>query len=178
MGEDIRDDADHLTTVEYDTRCITTSPVRAVEQYIQIGTALGWNMTQGYLFPRSSRRPNTRTPIGGKTPISAPDMTKVLKVHARNAGERTTFTLHSFRSERPLTRALAGKDLPTVMQRAFWKKPSTAWRYLRLMKVLNPRSVGSSMVIRVSLEQYGEINEFGLFEQSRHEAAFGNAPMV
>ena len=46
------------------------------------------------------------------------------------------------------------------------------------MKVLNPGSVGSSMVTRVSPEQYGEINEFGLFEQSKHGAAFGNAPMV
>ena len=99
-------------------------PVRGVEQYIAIGTALGWNMTQGYLFPRSSRRPNTH--IRGKTPISAPDMTKVLKEHARNAGERTAFTMHSFRSKGPLTRALAGEDPPTVMQRAFWKKPSTA----------------------------------------------------
>ena len=50
-------------------------------------------------------------------------MTKALKVHARNAGERTAFTLHSFRSGGALKRALAGEDLPTVMQRAFWKKP-------------------------------------------------------
>ena len=164
--------------VEYDTKRMTTCPVRAVEQYIAIGTALGWNMTQGYLFPRSSRRPNTRTSIRGKTPISAPDLTKVLKVHARNAGERTAFTMPSFRSEGPLTRALVGEDLPTVMQRAFWKKPSTAWRYLRLMEVLNSGSVGNLMVTGVSPEQYGEIYEFGLFEQSRHGAAFGDPPIV
>ena len=34
------------------------------------------------------------------------------------------------------------------------------------------------MVTGVSPEQYREINEFGLSEQSRHWAAFGNAPMV
>ena len=144
----MRDSADHLMTVEYDTKGMTTCPVRAVEQYIAIGTALGWSMTQGYLFPRSSRRPNT--PIKGKTPISAPYMTKMLKEHACNAGERTTFTMHSFRSEGPLTRALAGEDLPTLMQRAFWKKPSAAWKYLRLMEVLNPGSVGNSMVTGVT----------------------------
>ena len=153
-------------TVEYDTKRMTTCPVRVVGQYIATWTALGWNMTQGYLFPRS------------KTPISAPDMTKVLNVHARSAGERTAFTMHSFRSGGPLTRALAGEDLPTVMQRAFWKKPSTTWRYLRLEEVLNPGSVGNSMVTGVSPEQYGEIDEFGLFEQSRHGEAFGNAPMI
>ena len=178
-GKTIRDGADHLMTVEYDTKRMTTCPTRAVEQYIAVGTALGWNMTQGYLFPRISRRPNTGAPIREKTPISAPDMTMALKVHARNAGERTASTMHSsFRSGGALTRALTGEDLPTVMQRVFWKKPSTAWRYLRLMEVLIPGSVGNSMATGVSLEQYREINEFGLSEKSRHWAAFGNAPMV
>ena len=125
-GKTMRDGADHFMTVEYDTKRMTTCPIRAVEQHIAVGTALGWNMTQGYLFPRISRRPNTGAPIRGKTPISAPDMTKALKVHVRNAGERTAFTMHSFRSGGALTRALAGKDLPTVMQRACWKKPSMA----------------------------------------------------
>ena len=53
-------------------------------------------------------------------------MTEVLKAHARDARERTAFTMHSSRSEGALTRALAGEDLPTVMQHASWKKPSTA----------------------------------------------------
>ena len=135
-------------------------------------------MTQGYLFWRSSRRLNTRTPIRGKTPISAPDMIKVLKEHARNVGDRNAFTMHSFRSGGPLTRALAGENLPTVMQRTFCKKSSTAWRYLRLMDVLNPGSVGNSMATGVSPEQYEKINEFGLLEQSRHGAAVGNATMT
>ena len=140
-GKTMRDGADHLMTVEYDTKRMTTCPIRAGEQYIAVGTALGWNMTQGYLFSRNSRRPNTGAPIRGKTPISAPDMTKALKVHARNAGERTAFIMHSFKSGGALTPDLAGEDLPTVMQRAFWKKLSTAWRYLRLLEVLIHGSV-------------------------------------
>ena len=153
-GKTMRDGADHLMTVEYDTKRMTTCPVRALEQHIAVGTALGWNITQGYLFPRISRRLNTGTPNRGKTPISAPDITKALKVHARNAGERTAFIMHPFGSGGALTHALAGEDLPTVMQRAFWKKPSTAWRYLRLMEALIPASVGNSMVTGVSPEQY------------------------
>ena len=63
----MRDGADHLMTVEYDTKRMTTYPIRAVEQYIAVGTALGWNMTQGYLFfLRISRRPNTG--LGGRRP--------------------------------------------------------------------------------------------------------------
>ena len=63
-GKTMRDGADHLMTVEYDTKRMTTCPIRAVEQYIVVGTALGWNMTQGYLFPKVFRRPNTRASIG------------------------------------------------------------------------------------------------------------------
>ena len=114
----------------------------------------------------------------GKTPISAPDITKTLKVHARNAGKRTAFTMHFFRSGGALTRALAWEDLSAVMQRAFWKKPSATWKYLRLMEVVIFGSEGNLMVTGVSPEQYRETNEFGLPEQSRHWAAFGNAPMV
>ena len=152
-GKTMRDGADHLMAVEYDTKRMTTRPIREVEQYIAVGTALGWNMTQGYLFPRISRRPNTGAPIRGKMPISAPDITKALKVHARNAGERTAFTMHSSRSGGAFTRALAGEDLPTVMERGFWKKPGTAWRYLRLMEILISGSVGNSMVTGVSPKQ-------------------------
>ena len=64
------------------------------------------------------------------------------------------------------------------MQRAFWKKPSTTGRYLRLMEVLNPGSVGNSVVTGVSPKQYREMNEFRIFEQSRYGAALGNTPMV
>ena len=49
-GKTMRDGADHLMTVEQDTKPMTTCPIRAVEQYIAVGTALGWNMTQGYLW--------------------------------------------------------------------------------------------------------------------------------
>ena len=67
-GKTMRDGADHLMTVEYDTKRMTTCFIKAVEQYIAGGTALGWNMTQGYLFPRISRRPNTEHPLGGRHP--------------------------------------------------------------------------------------------------------------
>ena len=111
----MRDEANRLMTVEYNTKRMTTCCVRAVEQCIAVEAALGWNMTQGYLYAWFSRRPNTGTPIRGKSPIGG----KVPKMHARNAGERTAFTMHSFRSGGALTLALAGEDLPSVMQRTF-----------------------------------------------------------
>ena len=78
-GKTMRDCADHLMTVEYDTSCMATCPIRAIEQCIAAGTALGWYMTEGYLFLKISQRPNTGTPIRG-APISAPDMTEALNI--------------------------------------------------------------------------------------------------
>ena len=37
--------------------------------------------------------------IRRETPISAPDMTKALKVHAHNARKRTAFTMHSLKDQ-------------------------------------------------------------------------------
>ena len=65
-GKTARDVADHLVTVEDDTKRVTTCSVRVVEQYIAVAIALDWNMTQGYLLPRISRRPNTGTLTRGK----------------------------------------------------------------------------------------------------------------
>ena len=93
----MRDGADHLMTVEYDAKRMTTCPIRAVEQYIAVGTALDWNMTQGCFF--SEDLTTAKHGIRRKTSISAPDMTKALKVHAHNARERTAFAMHSLKDQ-------------------------------------------------------------------------------
>ena len=62
----MRDGADHLMTVEYGIKCMTTCPIRAVKLYIAIGTALGWNMTT---ISRGSLDGRTREhPLGGRLP--------------------------------------------------------------------------------------------------------------
>ena len=45
LGKTMRDGTDHLMTVEYDTNRMITCSIREVEQYIAVGTAVGWNMT-------------------------------------------------------------------------------------------------------------------------------------
>ena len=104
------------------------------------------------LFPEDLPTAKPGNAYYGKIPLPAPDMPKAL--HARNARERTAFITHFFRSEGALTRALAGEDLPTKVQCAFRKKPSTVWRDTRLMEVLIPESVGNSTIAGVSPEQY------------------------
>jgi len=46
------------------------------------------------------------------------------------------------------------------------------------MEVVAPGSTGNAMITGVSQEQYREINEFPLSEQSREWAAFGKEPLM
>jgi len=80
-------------------------------------------------------------------------MTKSLQTYARDADEQTHFTMHSFRSGGAIPEALDGSDISTIITRAFWKRPQTAWRYMRLMEVLAPGPTGSAMITEVSQEQ-------------------------
>ena len=177
-GKTMRDGADHLISVAYNHDCLATCPFTAVEQLVAIGSAIGWDMTRGYLFPSISRDAEGGAPIRGKAPMSAAEMTHALKSHARAAGEKADFSMHSFRSGGAITRALRGEDLSSIMERAFWKRPSTAWRYMRIMEIVSPGAVGNAVVKGVSAEQYRQINEFSLSEQSKSWSAFGTEPMT
>ena len=64
----MRDGADHLMTVEYDTKRMTTCPIRAVEQYIAVGTTLGWNRRNGTSFRGSHDGQTREHPLGGRRP--------------------------------------------------------------------------------------------------------------
>ena len=112
--------------------------------------------------------------------MSAAEIRHALKSHARAAGEKADFSIHSFRSGGggAITRALRGQDLSSIMERAFGKRPCTAWRYMRIMEGVSPGAVGNAMVKGISAEQYRQINEFSLSEQSKSWSAFGTEPLT
>lgn len=176
-GKTQRDGADHVLTVPYDEEYVAICPVRAVEQLVAVGKGIGWNMKTGYLFSDISSGSDGK-PRRGSLPVTTAKMSSALKKYAQAAGEAQAFSLHSFRSGGALTRALAGDSLSSIMQKAYWKNPKTAWRYMRLMEVVAPGSEGTSMVQGITEDQYRRINEFPLSEQSRSWAAFSNQPML
>ena len=95
------------------------------------------------------------------------------------ARENQDFSMLSFRSGEAVSRACAGEDVSTIMQKKpFWKSPKTAWRYMRLAGVLSLGTTRHTKVPGITDEQYTLINEFPLKEHSKSWAAFGNAPMV
>ena len=84
--------------------------------------------------------------------------------------------MHSFRSGGAISQALAGETLASIMQRAFWKRPSTVWIYMRLMQVVAPGSESQEMIKGISEEQFRHINGFPLSEQSKSWTALGKDP--
>ena len=131
---------------------------------------------KGYLYPTISQR--GETVVRGSSPISAKRMTAILKKYAKDRGEVQAFSMHFFSSGGAVSRALAGESLATMMQKAYWKNPKTAWRYMRLLEVVAPGSGGEGMVTGVSEAQYREFNGFPLSDQSKPWAAFGNQPLL
>ena len=97
-GKTMRNGADYLISVAYNHECLATCSVTAVEQLVAIGSAIDWDMTRGYVSPSISRDAEGGAPIRGKAPMSAAEMTHALKSHARAAGEKAEFSMHSFRS--------------------------------------------------------------------------------
>ena len=79
-------------TIPYNEKHLMTCPVRAVEQLIEVGKHVGWDMTLGYLFP------TIESATERKGPITAPQMFLNLKQYASEAGEQTDFRcIHSGR---------------------------------------------------------------------------------
>ena len=68
-------------------------------------------------------------------------------------GEPRFLSMHSFPSGGAVSRARAGEDVSTIMQRAFWKSPNTARRYVRPAEVLSPGTTGHTRVPRITGEK-------------------------
>ena len=105
-GKILRDGSDHLITVPHEEECVATCPVRAVEQFVEVGRYAGWDMWKDYLFASITRR--GETVVRGSEPISGKQMTAILKKYAKEIGKVQAFSTHSFRSGGAVSRALAG----------------------------------------------------------------------
>ena len=93
-GKTLRDGSDHLLTVPYNEEHGATCPVRAAEELVLVGTHVAWNMTKGHLLPTVPRLGAAGgPPVRGPHPLSAKQMSQILKRHAKNAGEHMEFSM-------------------------------------------------------------------------------------
>ena len=88
----------------------------------------------------------------GKSPMTTARIVHVLKSLARAEGEKTDISMHCFLSGGAITKILRGEDPSSIVERAFWKRPSTAWGYIRIMEVESPGAAGNALLKGVSVE--------------------------
>lgn len=158
-GKTQRCGADHLLTIPYDDVRVRL-PIRV--QLVAVGSRVGWDMTIcSWTFSLGA----TGEPRRGSMPVTTEKMSAALKRYAKVAGESQKFTLHfSVRGSTALTRALAGAPLSTITQIAYWKNPKKAW--WNMLEVAAPGSEGATAAGGIVDNQYRQLNEFPLDEQS------------
>lgn len=108
---------------------VVTIPIMPVDQRIAVGTHAGGDTTQGYLFLHIPSGED-RVPERGSLFLTAPQRTVLLEDHLEAANVEQSFFTHSFSSGEEASRACTGEDVETIMQRAFWESPKTAWRHI------------------------------------------------
>lgn len=116
-----------MFSIPYDTGHPRTFPILALDHYVSVAKHVKSGITTGNLFP-------------GMKPVATKSVFPVQNAHGLTVAQNTTIlqarfvqaetpqdkTMHSFCSGRTVSRAFAEKDLPSIMQRAFWKEPKAA----------------------------------------------------
>ena len=111
----MKDGADHLLTVTYDNHSLAICPVRAVEQHIQIGTAVGWDMTKEYMFRTITGGPGMLKTHRGTFLLPADQITQDLQPYAAVAEVPRYFSLQFFRFGGAISQELAGESLASII---------------------------------------------------------------
>ena len=107
--------------------------VRAIEVYVNISSALGVNLSRGFLLHSLF----SQGAVINKQ-ISTSAMQDRLRGYLQNAGLYQGETLHSFRAGAALTLALSRSQLADIMSYVEWYSVPTTSYYLKLAQVLQP----------------------------------------
>lgn len=108
-----------------DTECLQTCAFQGVTDYISAALCIGWDLTEGYLFPAVD--PDGRR---GPVAVSAPRMTVALQMHLRAAGLADHNSMHSFRVGGSFSKSLAGTAAGEIINFGGWKTEAVARDYI------------------------------------------------
>lgn len=107
-----------------DTRCLETCALRRVSEDISAALRIGWDLTEGCLFPIVE--PNGTV---GTAALSAPRMTTTLQSHLRTAKLPDHYTMLSCRVGGSLIKSLAGTTVDQTINIGSWKTEQAARLY-------------------------------------------------
>ena len=62
-----------MTSVAYSHECLASCPVTVADELIAVVSAMGWDMTRGYLLPSIACDAERGAPIRGEASLTAAD---------------------------------------------------------------------------------------------------------
>ena len=121
---------------------LSLCPVKAIELYVAISSALSVDLLAGYLFrPLSSAGKIQNKNIANSTLQSR------LRCYLQEAKIYNGETLHSFRAGLAITLALSGSQRADIMEHVGWRHAPTASHYLKLRKFYVPEDLQSYCLV-------------------------------
>ena len=120
---------------------------RGVTEHISATLRIGWDSSEGFLFPVVD--PNETR---GTVAVSARRMTAGLQMNLRAAGLPDHYSMHSFRMEGSLSKSLEGTAVDEIMKIGGWKTEQVA-RYVVGSTTSAPRGAAGQKRDRVSNRQ-------------------------
>lgn len=127
FGKTLRDSKEAVVVLA-DPQNPGTCAFRAITAYITAAQGVGWDLSEGHLFP--SVQVTSPDGLRGAMPLTAPQMTTALQAHLRKASLPVHFTMHSFRVGGSLSKSLAGTPVDEIMQLGGWKTEAMARHYI------------------------------------------------
>ena len=175
FGKTLRQLPNHVFgVVPDDTNDPWYCPVKLMEEYVRFGTAIGVNMSVGYLYTKidsACRRDLKR--------LSTSHLNARFRFYLHRAGKTTVtkeiLSSPSIPCEREAQSRNSWKDnhsKKSCSYDAYWKNPSTAWRYIKLLQVVFPFKDFGVEMDAISPEDYGILNSTPLTQQGKWFQAF------
>ena len=131
-GKSLRDGSANLFGIRpHSDSCLC--PVKAIELYIAISSALSLDLLSGFLFcPLNSLGKIQNKQLASSTLQSR------LRSYLQEADIYNGETLLSFRAGLAITLTLSGSQLADIMEHVGWRQAPTASYYLKVAQVLRP----------------------------------------
>ena len=131
-GKSLRDGSANLFGIRRHSDS-SLCPVKAIELYIAISSALSLDLLSGFLF----RPLNSLGKIQNKL-LASSTLQSRLRSYLQEADIYNGETLLSFRAGLAITLALSGSQLADIREHVGWRQAPTASNYLKVAQVLRP----------------------------------------
>ena len=148
-------------------------PVKLMDSYVDFGNSIGVDMSVGFLYTRIDVTKHRHVDRLSPAYVNARFRFYLARAGMENCNQGDLkLSIQSLRAGSAITKLLEGQSLKKVMSDAYWKNPSTAWRYIKLLQVFFPFRDFGLELDALCPEDYAKLNSTPLTQQGKWFQAF------